>query len=335
MSWYFVIHVNSKYSSISRHIFFPSALLWQYIKKMFPSPLKMFVYGDLGVELVKLLPALLGPQAEFCITTDASADELAWANSFTGFDLPRHLDTSRLEWVHCWGAGVEQWLDGRLSPQCLLTRTVGDMDYKIAEFCLAYSLSLGRGLFQTRDDQANHQWKDTNFISLKNQHVAVLGAGAIGGEICRLYRSCGAIVTGYGRTGSGTTRKFKNFHEDAAKFDILIACLPDTPDTHHIVNSAVFGKCQLKQFINVGRGDAVNTKDLLDALACGRVEQAVLDVFETEPLPEDSPLWETKGLFISPHRSAPTTASDIVESIRELLADGPESKLVVDRSRSY
>ena len=308
---------------------------WQYIKVMIPSPIKMLVSGQLADQLVEYLPALLGPETEYRSTANPTQNDVAWANSFSGFDLPRQLGISHLQWVHCWGAGVEQWLAGRLSPQCLLTRTVGDMDYKIAEFCLAYSLSLGRGLFQARDNQARHLWKDENSGSLKNQHIAVLGAGAIGGEICRLYRSCGAIVTGYGRTGSETNRKFEELQEDAAQLDILIACLPKTPDTHHLVNSGVFDQCQLKQFINVGRGDTVNTKNLLDALACGRVEQAVLDVFETEPLPQDSPLWETQGLIISPHRSAPTATSDIVESIRQLLTDGLESRLVVDRSRSY
>ena len=74
---------------------------------------------------------------------------------------------------------------------------------------------------------------------------------------------------------------------------------------------------------------------LLGALASGHIKQAVLDVFNDEPLPENSPLWNTEGLLISPHRSGPTETGDILDSLRELLADGPGSRLVVNRTRCY
>lgn len=302
---------------------------------MIPRPIKMLVSWKFADELVARLPKLFGPEAKFRSALIPKASELAWANSLIGFDLPPQLDTSHLQWVHCWGAGVEQWLAGRLSPQCLLTRTVGNMDFKIAEFCLAYSLSQGLGLFQIRDNQAKHIWVSIGARSLKNQHVAVLGAGAIGGEICRLYRSCGAEVSAYGRSGSATVSKMSEFHRQAAQFDILIACLPKTPATRNLIDAELLGQCRLQQFINVGRSDTVNTDDLLGALASGHIKQVILDVFATEPLPENSPLWNTEGLLISPHRSGPTETEDILDSLRELLAAGPGSRLVVDRSRCY
>ena len=116
--------------------------------------LKLLVSWKFADELVGELPKLFGSEAKFRSALIPTASELAWANSLICFDLPRQLDTSHLQWVHCWGAGVEQWLAGRLSPQCLLTRTVGELGHKIAEFCLAYSLSQGRGLFQARDNQS-------------------------------------------------------------------------------------------------------------------------------------------------------------------------------------
>jgi phosphoglycerate dehydrogenase-like enzyme len=196
-------------------------------------------------------------------------------------------------------------------------------------------LNLGRGLFRVRDNQSKHLWADTNSRSLNNQHVAVLGAGAIGGEIACLYRNCGAEVTSYGRTGSATVAKISEFHRKADQFDILIACLPNTPATYELIDAELLGMCRLQQFINVGRGNTVNTDALLAALASGRIQQVVLDVFSTEPLPEESPLWDTHGFYVSPHRSAPTECKDIVDSLTDLLADSPASHLVVDHARAY
>jgi len=302
---------------------------------MIPSPLKMLVCGTLADELIDQLPALFKPDSEFRHAPVADADDLTWANSYSGFDIPLELRTTHLQWVHCWGAGVEQWLGDRLSPDCLLTRTVGDMGRKMAEFCLAYSLGLNWDVFGVRDNQAQQLWKDRVSQSLPGKNVAVLGAGAIGAEIGRLFRACGAHVTGYGRSGSESVLKFEKFYEHAAQTDILIACLPSTPSTYHLIDADLLGKCRLQQFINVGRGDTVDTGALLDALDNGSVGHAVLDVFETEPLPPESPLWSADRLLVSPHRSAPTQAADIVDSLRQVLADAENSRLVVDRSRFY
>ena len=295
----------------------------------------MLVSGTLIDELVDQLPALFDCESRFRFSQNADPDDVAWANSYCGFNLPAKMDTSHLQWVHCWGAGVEQWLGGRLSPDCLLTRSVGDMGHKIAEFCLAYSLGLAWNIFTVRDNQSQWLWKDTASSSLKGKNVAVLGAGAIGSEICRLFHACGADVTGYSRSGFGSNLKFEEFYKNAERTDILIACLPSTPNTRYLVDADLLGRCRLKQFINVGRADTVSTAALLAALADGSIGHAVLDVFESEPLPAQSPLWNTERLLVSPHRSAPTEATDIIDSLRELLADGETSRLVVDRSRSY
>jgi phosphoglycerate dehydrogenase-like enzyme len=302
---------------------------------MIPEPLKMLISGDLAESLQGRIQSLFGTTAEFRIAPTPDAADLEWANSFTGFDLPNNLDTSQLQWVHCWGAGVEQWLDDRLSPGCLLSRTVGNMPLKIAEFCLAYSLGFLQGLSRVQHNQTMRTWKKVSCRYLHNQKVAVLGSGAIGSEICRLYQSCGAEVFGYNRTGSAGAATITEFRRTASQFDILVACLPDTDETHHLVNTELLGMCRLDHFINVGRGTTVNTDDLLDALAGGRIENAVLDVFTTEPLPEDSALWDIDRLLVSPHRSAPTETEDIVISLRELLSDGPDSRLVVDYQRQY
>jgi glyoxylate/hydroxypyruvate reductase A len=302
---------------------------------MIPSPLRMLVAGDLAAELQSSLSELFDSHAEFRCVTEANQIDLSWANSFSGFNLPPDLDASHLQWAHCWAAGVEQWLDDKLPRNCLLTRSVGDMGYKIAEFCLAYSLAIGRGLFKVSDNQLDKNWADVSSYSLKGLQVAVLGAGAIGAEICRVYRANGAHVSGFSRSGSGSNLRLEQFSESAHATDILVACLPDTPSTQGLVDSGIFDQCQLRQFINVGRGSTVNTGALLAALSTGQVEQAVLDVFDTEPLPADSPLWHVDGLYISPHRSAPTEASDIVESIRDLLREGEKSRLIVDRTHSY
>ena len=265
--------------------------------------------------------------------TNPDAKMLLWANCFSGFEIPDGLPVDHLEWVHCWGAGTEQWPTRGLAESCLLTRTVGEMPHKMAEFCLAYSLALLTGVFTVRDNQAVRQWREVPGEQLCRQRVAVLGSGEIGQVIGRHYSTLGANVVCFSRRGLPLKRlcvlPFDQFSETCSNFDIVINCLPLTPETKNLLDKQLLDQMTLKHFINVGRSATIVLDDLLTALARGSIQHLVLDVHDQEPLAPDSPLWNIDGVLISPHRSAPTVASDVLSSIINIKELGNKSNLIV------
>ncbi|MEJ5225690.1 MAG: NAD(P)-dependent oxidoreductase, partial [Anaerolineales bacterium] len=128
-------------------------------------------------------------------------------------------------------------------------------------------------------------------------------------------------------------------HEFATGLDYLVSTLPNTPSTRKIINAellAVLSPTAL--LINVGRGSAVDQAALIRALEMGALGGAVLDVFEQEPLPPDSPLWDAPNVFITSHTSAPSFPADIAalfcENYRRFVAGQP-LRYVVDFEKGY
>ncbi len=105
-------------------------------------------------------------------------------------------------------------------------------------------------------------------------------------------------------------RTTKGLRESVAEADYVAVALPGTPETRHLVDTAVMDAMKPgAYFVNVGRGAAVEERALIQALQNGHLSGAALDVFEVEPLPEESPLWELENVIISPH------ATDMVPSL--------------------
>jgi len=107
---------------------------------------------------------------------------------------------------------------------------------------------------------------------------------------------------------------------------------------HYFFNKDIFRKLHSVIFINIGRGLSVDVPDLLSAIAAGNIEYAVLDVFEEEPLPANSPLWLNPKVFVTPHHSGITDFEDIKDSFTEVysaLKEGKSSRLFVDRIQGY
>ena len=135
----------------------------------------------------------------------------------------------------------------------------------------------------------------------------IVGAGTIGEHLGQIAKGFGMKTIGINRSG----RKIKNMDEHYTqdellkvirKADILINILPSTDKTHHIFNKELFEEMKNNViFINVGRGDTVDTEDLLKALNSEKILFAGLDVFEEEPLPKGHRLWNHPRVIVSPH----------------------------------
>ncbi len=249
----------------------------------------------------------------------------------------------RLRWIQWLGAGVDM-IVRQLPADVALTRTVGAFSTVMTEHVFAYLLALRRGVFEMRAMQQDHVWHRLTGTSLQGQRLGVAGLGSIGSEVARVGRAFGMEIWGLSRTPQGRGVCDRHFTpgempEFAAGVDALVLVLPATPETDGIVDRNVLsGMREDSILINVGRGNAVVERDLVAALRAGRPAIAQLDVFEREPLPPESPLWDLPNCFISAHSSGPSephlVRSFAAANLQRFLTGEPLVGLV-DPKRGY
>jgi glyoxylate/hydroxypyruvate reductase A len=160
-------------------------------------------------------------------------------------------------------------------------------------------------------------WRGTDGLAV------VLGAGPMGSKIARALRPHFDVLA-VGRTSrSSESMPVVDLDEALGRLpeaDIVVSALPLTSSTRGLVGADLLGRLEDALLINVGRGACIDEGGLRGALDQGSLRWAVLDVFEQEPLPADSWLWEHPKVTITPHISAPTVASDVATDLVELLA---------------
>lgn len=282
--------------------------------------------------------AQLAPDSDVILSWDFRADvlESIW---------PR---ARRLQWVHWSGAGV----DAALFPafrdsEVVLTNARGVFDQPIAEYVLGLVLCFAKDFPGTVRAQQQRRWEFRYSESIHGKTALVVGAGSIGRAIAARLRAAGMQIAGVARSARGADPVFGEVHPftglDAllGRADYVINVTPSTPGTRGLFSGQRFRRMQPHaRFINVGRGDAVDEQALAEALNDGCIAGAALDVFAKEPLAGDSPLWDMKGVIISPHMSG-----DVRESLDELVAQfvanlqrfvrGEPLSNVVDKQKGY
>lgn len=253
-----------------------------------------------------------------------------------------------LRWVHVAAAGVDKLLFPELrDSDVVVTNARGTFDRPIAEFVLASVLAHLKLLREGQELQREHVWRHRETMPLRGRSALVVGAGNIGREIARLLRAVDVHVTGAGRsarTGDadfGTVLDSSNLPAEVDAFDFVINVTPLTDSTRNLFDRKVFAAMKPSAyFVNVGRGPSVVEADLLAALRAGELAGAALDVFETEPLPADSPLWDEPNLAISPHLSGDsagwldTLAAQFVD-LAQLWLDGRPLPHPVDKQLGF
>ena len=179
----------------------------------------------------------------------------------------------------------------------------------MAEYALAGVLSLYKKLEFFSLNQKKHIWeKNRGVLELFGKTVLIVGAGNVGSECAKRFSALGCQVFGadiYPIENPNFTKVLPMSELDKIlnKADVVILTLPLTDETRGLFNKSKFAIMKDGAiFVNIARGAVVNTKDLIEALN-ERLSGAVLDVFETEPLENDSPLWDTEKVIITPHNS--------------------------------
>lgn len=263
----------------------------------------------------KMRQALPEAQITFSDSTNMADDELAPFDALVGEVNPNRLHVLKnLKLLQLHFSGVQE---GFLQlkdkqPQAVLCSASGAYGQAISEYLLAALLSLYKLLPRYRDNQNKKVWEDLGRMrSLRGQTVLVVGAGSIGGAFAQLARALGAgEIIGVRRSEAFAHPPFDAMHTLDALDDLLPLAdvvslsLPHTEETRGLMDARRFALMKEESVIlNVGRGSAIDEAALLGALRSGRLWGAALDVTDTEPLPQDSPLWEEPRVLLTPHVS--------------------------------
>jgi D-2-hydroxyacid dehydrogenase (NADP+) len=237
-------------------------------------------------------------------------DILAETEVIYGFPAPVHLlsRAPKLKWIQCPLAGVDMFLTPEfISSPVILTNGRG-VGIRVAETALMFTLMLAKMIPEFDRYRKEKRWKKEIPDLLEAQTMGIMGLGMIGSEIAHLAKAfhMKVIATEIRRQKlSDTVDKFlpaSQLPELLAKSDFVVSALPLTRETVHII-----GEAQLKMMkptaylINISRGAIIDEAALIRALKNNWIAGAGLDVFETEPLPSSSPLWDLPNVVMTPH----------------------------------
>jgi len=272
---------------------------------------------------------------------DEARPEAAWLNAEVFFGgamrtfATATLKSTELKWVQSGAAGFDHAIFGQFVQKGAVLTTSHGQAVGIADYVLWGVLDVYQGGPARRAAQAGHDWKRLPYRELDGSRWAVLGFGAIGQGVAARARAFGAQVTGVRRSGGSDPLADRivtpdRFLDAIAEADVVALCAPATAETRHIMNAEAFGRMKPGSvLVNVGRGALVDEPALLAALAKGAPAHAVLDVFETEPQPADSPFWDHPQVTLTPHAAgmssgnAPRNDDLFVENLGRYLAGQP------------
>ncbi len=253
----------------------------------------------------------------------------------------------KLKAVFSLGAGVDGFLlDPDFPKDKPLIRFVDEtLSREMAQFAVLHVLMQHRTVDFFAQAQAAGQWRQRMLPRrTEDARVGILGLGEIGTVCAERLRDLGFPVSGWSRSrkevagvtsfaGADTLEAF------LAQSDFLVCVLPLTADTRHILNAKTLAMLPKGAYvINIARGGHVNEPDLIAALDSGHLSGATLDVFETEPLPQTSPIWKHPRIVATPHIAAITSPTAATSSILNGIAAierGETPKNVVDMGRGY
>lgn len=238
------------------------------------------------------------------------------------------------------GAGVDALLRNPAFPSSLALYRLedGGMSAQIAEYVVHAVSRIVRQFDRYAEQEADRHWHQLTAIDRREFPVGVLGMGVIGRKIATTLAQLDYAVAGWSRSGQpleGVEVFGGQSQMDAflARSRIVVNILPLTSETSGILNARTLGRLKAPaHLINVGRGEHLVEEDLLEVMASGHVESAVLDVFRTEPLPKDHPFWSHPRISVTPHIAAQTgrreTVAQIASKIEAYLAGRTVSGLV-------
>jgi phosphoglycerate dehydrogenase-like enzyme len=306
--------------------------------------------------------ASIREQAQVWIGNDTTAlaehapeAEIILYSSLTGQSVDfrevwRHAQ--HVKWIQSLAAGVENLIIPELveSP-VIVTNARGVFKRSLADFAIfgiLFHYKRGRRLIES---QRAHRWDDFRVDWLPGKIMGVVGYGEIGRECARLAHALGMKIYAVRRKPQNSTgdpildRIFppESLHDMLREIDVLVAAAPLTKETHHMIGESEFRAMKASSMvINVGRGPVIDQEALIRALQEKKIAAAALDVYESEPLPSDNPLWDMENVLLSPHCTDRTENPDWLDLTMQLFLDnferyqkGEPLLNVVDKKAGY
>ncbi len=280
-------------------------------------------------------------------TPQEAAAHVAEAEVLYAWKFPAELyeKAGRLRWLQGMGAGVEWALVPDLPPRVVVTRVPGVFGPWMAEYVLGWCLWVTQRMAAYRDAQRRREWiQHVPPERLAGKTLAVVGLGDIGRVVARAARALGMRVMGVTRSGrrvAGVERVYRSreLRRALGAADFVAVILPLNERTRGLIGAAELAAMRPTAWLlNIGRGPVVDEAALVRALGRRTIAGAVLDVFATEPLPPDHPLWALDNAVITPHISGPSTPQELAPVFNDNLARylaGRPLRHVVDRRRGY
>ncbi|MGP3636094.1 NAD(P)-dependent oxidoreductase [Streptomyces sp. 24-1644] len=265
---------------------------------------------------------------------------------YVGASLTDALRTGRLTWFHSVNAGTDALLDsGPWPADALLTRTVGRMGERIAQYVLAWVLAECQSVTEFAAQHARAEWRRIPSELVAGQTALVYGTGRIGSAVAGLLRGCGIRTVGVARgpravppPGFDLVIGADADTEELGTARWVVAALPLTGATEGYFGARRFAAVRGASFVNVGRGATVHMEALGAALRAGTVRRAVLDVLAEEPAAPGADCWQLPRTVITSHSAGITADEDVVsdfEACWDELCAGRTPTLAVDVARGY
>ena len=260
---------------------------------------------------------------------DASRIECAYLTRDIRFSDHYHSfsDTVKtapnLKWVHFTSTGIDQhpFLPALRERKVRLTTSAGSNGVPVGQTAIGGLLMLARGFPRWLRAQRERRWDpargDATPRDLQGQTVIVVGLGNIGATVARFCQTIGMKVIGIRRSPKrdgdpvDEVQTVDKLPQLLPQADWLVLACPYTPETHQLVNANTLALMKKSAYlINVARGACADEKALIAALQSKQIAGAYLDVFEKEPLPADSPLWDIPDVIVSPHNASASDGND-------------------------
>ena len=312
-------------------------------------PLEILVYDPTAApRYAELIRAPRGRvTVRVASTPEEAAGHIATTDVLYGWKPPIDLyaKAPRLRWLQAMGAGVDWALVPELPPRVVVTRAPGVFGPWMAEYVLGWCLWVTQRMEAYRRAQARREWlQHVPPERLAGKTMAIVGLGDIGRVVARAARAQGLRVIGITRSGrpvGGVDRVYRTreLRRALAAADFVVLVVPLNDHTRGLIGAAELAAMRPTAWLlNVARGAIVDEGALIQALERHTIAGAILDVFPTEPLPSDHPLWALDNAVITPHISGPNIPEEIAHVFNDNLARylaGRPLRHVVDRRRGY
>lgn len=243
-------------------------------------------------------------------------DEVAGVDALVTFAYDEAFLDADLEWIHSVQAGIDRFPLEELEAEGIsLTNSTGTHGDSVGETVAGMMLSFARRLHEYRSQQGRKEWDWAEWdapFTLSGSSLCVVGLGTLGRGIAARADALGMHVTGVKRTPTPvdhveTVHPSSDLQTAISDAKFVALAVPLTDDTRGLVGADELAAMREDAIlVNVARGGVVDQAALVNALQTDSLAGAALDVFETEPLPESSPLWEMDEVIVTPHAAAAT-----------------------------